>query len=159
MSFQFDVLSSHRMTSGVAVASGRVRLKGGIISPSASTTANTAFVANTPVTGTYDQSSTTITVTMANSLANGDRVWLDFTSGNAVDAMYTVSSVSATGFVVTGASTTTSGNVKMYATVLMGVDTRSATPFSFLVPGDGIVSADGLYVGLPSIIAATVFYG
>jgi hypothetical protein len=159
MTFQFDVKSGHRITSGAIVTDGRTRLKGGIISPASSTAVHTVFATNVSTTGTYSQTSTTITVTMANTLAVGDRVWLDFTSGNAVDAVYAVASASATEFTVTASSASTSGNVKVYAGILMEVDTQAATPFSFMVPGDGILAESGLYVGMPSVVSVTVFYG
>jgi hypothetical protein len=159
MTFQFDVKSGHRVTSGAIVASGRTRLKGGIISPASSTTVHTVFATNVVTTGTYSQTTTTITVTMTNSLTVGDRVWLDFTSGSATDAVYVIVTASSSQFTVTAASATTSGNVSLYAGILMEVDTTSATPFSFTVPGDGILAESGLYVGMPSVVSVTVFYG
>jgi hypothetical protein len=61
---------------------------------------------------TYSQSGTTITVTLADhALAPGAKLYLDFTSGTAIDGRYSV--VNATGgtFTVTATdSTTTSGN-------------------------------------------------
>ncbi len=159
MTFQFDVKSGHRITSGAIVTDGRTRLKGGIISPASSTAVHTVFATNVSTTGTYSQTSTTITVTMANTLAVGDRVWLDFTSGNAVDDVYVIASASATEFTVTAGSASTSGNVTLYAGILMEVDTQAATPFSFTVPGDGILAESGLYVGMPSVVSVTAFYG
>ena len=159
MTFQFDVKSGHRVTSGAIVASGRTRLKGGIISPASSTTVHTVFATNVVTTGTYSQTTTTITVTMTNSLTVGDRVWLDFTSGSATDAVYVIVTASSSQFTVTAASATTSGNVSLYAGILMEVDTQAATPFSFTVPGDGILAESGLYVGMPSVVSVTAFYG
>ena len=70
-------------------------------------------------TGTYSQSSTTISITITNHrLFVGDSVVIDFTSGNAVDGTYIVSSITnANVFVVTAASgLTTSGNVSVNKT-------------------------------------------
>lgn len=160
MSFQYDVKSTHRTTSGAILTSGRIRLKGGIVCPSTTTSAHMVFAANTSTSGTYSQTTTTITVTMTNTLAAGDRVWLDFTSGTASDAVYTVVTASSSQFTVTsGTSTTTSGNVTMYGTILVEVDTTNATTFSFVCPGDGVLSESGLYVGLPATVTATAFYG
>ena len=67
-------------------------------------------------TGTYSQSSTTITITVANHrLFAGDSLVIDFTSGNAADGTYVVSSVTnANNFLVTAASgATTNGNVSI----------------------------------------------
>jgi hypothetical protein len=159
MTFQFDVKSGHRSTSGVLVSSGRIRLKGGIVAPSTTTAAHMVFASNTSTSGTYSQTTTTITVTMTNTLAVGDRVWLDFTSGTASDAVYTVATASSSQFTVTAASATTSGNVTMYDVILVEADTTNATTFSFTCPGDGVLSENGLYVGLPSTVTATAFYG
>ena len=64
---------------------------------------------------TYSQSGTTITVTAANhGLIAGDTVYLDFTSGTAVDASFTVATAASGSFTVTAAgSLTTSGNVTL----------------------------------------------
>lgn len=70
-------------------------------------------------TGTYVQSSTTITITITNHrLFAGDSLSIDFTSGSSVDGTYVVSSITnANVFVVTAASgATTSGNVSITKT-------------------------------------------
>jgi hypothetical protein len=67
--------------------------------------------------GTYAQSgTTTVTVTLANhNLKVGQSVYLDYTSGTAVDETATVTGVTSTTFTVTSAGTlTTSGNVNVY---------------------------------------------
>lgn len=70
----------------------------------------------TPVasfTGTYSRTNTTVTVTKtAHGLTVGDQVYLDFTSGAAVDGSYKVVTAAANTFTVTTTATgTTSGNV------------------------------------------------
>ena len=70
-------------------------------------------------TGTYAQSSTTITITITDHrLFAGDSLAIDFTSGSSADGTYIVSSVTnANVFVVTAASgATTSGNVSITKT-------------------------------------------
>lgn len=64
---------------------------------------------------TYAQSGTTITVTAANhGLIAGDTVYLDFTTGTAVDGSFTVATAASGSFTVTaGAALTTSGNVTL----------------------------------------------
>ena len=161
MGMQYDVQSYHSTTSGVAVAY-RVRLKGVLISPVSSVTYNTAFCDNVSSTGTYDvPGSTTCTVTIANhGLSNGDRVFLNFTSGTAQDNVYTVANVATNTFTVTVASATTSGNVTMYAEILAEFDCSSGTAFYTLIPGEGILAPNGIYVGLPSAdVTSTIFYG
>ena len=159
MGFQYDVKSLHKTTSGAVVASGRTRLKGGIVCPSVSSTAHMVFAENTPTLATYSQTTTVITVTMANSFTVGDRVWLSITSGNAVTAAYAVATASASTFTVAAASATNSGNVSVYSSILLEVDTTNATTFSFTCPGDGILAESGLYIGVPASVTATAFYG
>ena len=159
MGFQFDVKSAHRTTSGAVVASGRTRLKGGIVCPSVSSPAHMVFAENTSTAATYSQTTTVITVTMANSFTVGDRVWLTITSGSAVSAAYAIATASASTFTVAAASATNSGNVSVYSSILLEVDTTNATTFSFMCPGDGIVAKTGLYIGLPTSVTATAFYG
>ena len=159
MSFQYDVKSSHKSTSGVVIASGRTRLKGGIVCPSVTSPAHMVFAENTPTLATYSQTTTVITVTMANSFTAGDRVWLTITSGSAVTAAYAVATASASTFTVAAASATNSGNVSVYSSILLEVDTTNATTFSFTCPGDGILAESGLYVGVPTSVTATAFYG
>lgn len=161
MGMQTDVFSYHNTVSGVAVGF-RTRLKGVLISPSTSVTFNTTFCNNINQSGTYSiPGSTTCTVTIANhGLANGDRVYLDFTSGTAQDQTYTVSNVATNTFDVTTASLTTSGNVTMYPEILAEFDCSNGTAFYTLIPGEGILAQDGIYVGIPSAsINTTIFYG
>ena len=161
MSMQTDVKSYHNSESGVAYA-GRTRLKGVLISPSTSVTYNTSFCDNTSKSGTYDvPGTTTCTVTIANhGLSNGNRVYLNFTSGTAQDEAYTVANVTTNTFTVTVASATTNGNVTMYATILAEFDCSNGTSFYTLIPGEGILAPNGIYVGIPNAaITTTIFYG
>ncbi len=160
MTMQYDVKSEHMMDSGVAY-DGRTRLKGAVMSPSTSAAKNAIFADNSPQTGTYDiPGSTVCTVTVtAHGLSNGARIWANFTSGTAVDNVYSVANVTANTFTITTASLTTSGNVTVYGDVLMEIDCFNATAFNVIVPGEGILADTGIYVGLPANVTATVFYG
>jgi len=160
---QTDVLSKHIMvgTSGL-VFSNRTRLKGAVVSNTTSgTPANIAFADYSSVGGTYSISTTTCTVTVAagHGLTTGNRVLLVFTSGTGPTAPYTVTVTGATTFTVTTASLTTSGNVVIYPTILMEVDMTNSVPVNIVIPGEGILAPNGIYVGVPTNIAATVFYG
>ena len=161
MSMQYDVKSYHNSESGVAYSS-RTRLKGVLISPSTSVTYNTSFCNNVSSSGTYDvPGSTVCTVTIANhGLSNGNRVYLNFTSGTAQDEAYTVANVTTNTFTVTVASATTNGNVTMYATILAEFDCSNGTSFYTLIPGEGILAPNGIFVGIPNAaITTTIFYG
>jgi len=161
MAMQYDVKSVHNTVSGLAVGY-RTRLKGVLISPSTAVTFNTAFCNNVSQSGTYNiPGSTTCTVTIANhGLTTGDKVYLNFTSGSAQDDAYTVTVTSPSAFTVTTASLTTSGNVTMYPEILAEFDCSNGTAFYTLIPGEGILAQDGIFVGIPSAsITTTLFYG
>jgi hypothetical protein len=161
---QTDVKSQHIMvgTSGL-VATGRTRLKGAVVSNTTSgTPANVAFASNISISGTYNiPGSTTCTVTVAagHGLSTGSRVLLVFTSGTGPTGPYTVTVTGVTTFTVSTTSLTTSGNVSIYPTILMEVDITNSVPVNVLIPGEGILAPDGIYCGVPTNIAATVFYG
>jgi len=164
MGMQTDVKSFHVMTGTPTGITQRARLKGAIVSNTSSgTPANVFFANNSTLSGTYSiAGSTTCTVTVAagHGLTTGDRVWLDFTSGTgATDNVYTVTVSSTTVFTVTTASLTTSGNVTVYAQPLMEIDITNSVPVNVVVPGEGILAVNGIFVGTPANIAATVFYG
>jgi hypothetical protein len=163
MAMQYDVLSYHNTVSGVAVPY-RTRLKGIVVSPSTSTSLNVGVFNNAYSTGTYAQSaSTTITVTLtAHGLSTGDSVYLNCTTGNGDSNVYSITKTGDNTFtVVSPTSETTSGSVNVYSQVLTEIDCATGTSFYTLIPGEGIVGQDGLYVGLPSsnTVTSTIFYG
>jgi len=163
MAMQYDVKSFHVMTGTPSGTTQRTRLKGAIVSNSVSgTPANVFFANNISISGTYNVPGTTVctvTTSTAHGLTTGDRVWLDFTSGSSTDNAYTVTVTTTTAFTVAVTSATTSGNVKVYTQGLMEVDITNSVPVSVNIPGEGILAADGIFVGTPANIAATVFYG
>jgi hypothetical protein len=160
---QYDVKSYHNTSSGVSVPY-RTRLKGVIISPQLSISFNVSFCNNVAQTGTYARTSpsTTLTVTIANhGLTTNQRVALSFTTGIGVSDVYTATVVDANSFTITtAASTSASGNVTMYADVLAEFDCSTATSFYTLIPGEGIVAKNGIYMFSPSnSVTSTIFYG
>jgi hypothetical protein len=158
MGMQYDVKSKHLKASGVMYGS-RTRLKGAVLSANAAAAQrNVFFMDNDPRAGTYSIVSTTMTVTVANTLVAGDVVWLDFTSGSGADGAYTVLTANATSFTVTTAASGT-GNVNVYMTVLLEADSYNPVAYSILIPGEGILAENGIYAGLPASVTATAFYG
>ena len=160
MTMQYDVKSAHQTASGTAV-SYATRLKG-ITVTSGTASARNIGIADPTVSksGTYSQTTTTITVTIAgHGLVNGQRVFLDFTTGTSRDAVFAVTVTNANVFTVTSTTASTSGNVTMYTTILLEVDTFTTVGLPIEIPGEGIYCPNGIYVGLGSSVTATVFYG
>jgi hypothetical protein len=163
MGMQTDVKSQHIMvgTSGLVYA-GRTRLKGAVVSNTTSgTPANVAFTSNVSISGTYTTSTTTctVTVTAGHGLSTGNRVLLVFTSGSNPTGPYTITVTGVTTFTVAVPSSSQTGNVSIYYNILMEVDITNSVPVNVLIPGEGILANDGIYCGVPTNIAATVFYG
>ena len=163
MGMQTDVKSYHSPTStpGLAVA-GRTRLKGAVIANTTANPSTVMFLNNVSLSGTYNiPGTTTVTVTVAggHGLATGARVFLTFTSGAGVSNAVVATVTGGTTFTGTVASATTSGNVSVYYEVLLEADITNTVPYCINIPGEGILATDGIYVGVPVNLAATVFYG
>jgi hypothetical protein len=157
---QYDVKAIHQSASGTAV-SYATRLKGITVTSGTSSIRNMA-VADPTVSksGTYSQTTTTITVTITgHGLVNGQRVFLDFTTGTSRDAVFAVTVTNANVFTVTSTTASTSGNVTMYTTLLLELDTFSTVGLPIRIPGEGIYCPNGVYVGLGNSVTATIYYG
>ena len=160
MTMQYDVKAIHQSASGTAV-SYATRLKG-ITVTSGTASARNIGIADPTVSksGTYSQTTTTITVTItAHGLVNGQRVFLDFTTGTSRDAVFTVTVTDANVFTVTSTTASTSGNVTMYTTILLELDTFNTVGLPVQIPGEGIYCPNGIYVGLGNSVTATIYYG
>jgi hypothetical protein len=137
---------------------GRVRLKGAVIFPFSAATGYTTFVDNVSAAGTYARATTTATITSANhGLTTGQWVYLDW---DLADNPYQVTVTGDNTFTVTVANSgAASGNVTIYATVLMQADASNATAYTVVIPGDGIVARNGIRVFLAADVHTTIFYG
>jgi hypothetical protein len=155
---QTDVKSIHAGVSGLMVT-GRTRLKGAVMFPFTGATAYSIFVDNISVTGTYARATTTATITAtAHGLKAGDWVYLDW---DLTDNPYQVQTVAnANTFTVTVAdSGAASGSVVVWNDVLFQADASSATAYTVVIPGEGIIAHNGIRVFLPADVHTTVFYG
>jgi hypothetical protein len=157
MTMQYDVKSQHAASSGLMVPT-RTRLKGAVIFPFSGATGYSAFVENTSLSGTYARSTTTATITFANhGLTTGQWVYLDWDLANNP---YQVTVVDANTFTVTVANSgAASGNVIIWNKMLLQADASNATAYTIVVPGEGILAAEGIRVFLAANIHCTVFYG
>lgn len=162
MSQQFDVKSQHMNSSGVAVPY-RTRLKGAVISPDTGASGQTVFYDTNYVAATYTRTLTTVTVTTVNphNLFTNQWVYLDFTSGGALDGAYEITVTSDTTFTVTtvASGSISTSDVNLYNNVLCLVDTSSQTAVNVVVPDQGILAQGGIAVVLPANIKTTLFYG
>lgn len=159
---QTDVKSAYVSGSGILVTPSRTRLKGCVITSATVSLRNVAACDPTSVvSGTYSQTGTTATITIANhGLTNGQRVFVDFTTGTSRDGMYDITYINANSFSVTTAnSVSTSGNVSVYPTVGMELDTFNTVGLPVLIPGQGILFPNGIFFGCSPSVTAMVYYG
>ena len=157
MAMQYDVKSQHAASSGLMVPT-RTRLKGAVIFPFSGATGYSAFVENTSLSGTYARSTTTATITSANhGLTTGQWVYLDW---DLTDNPYQVTVTGSNTFTVTVANSgAASGNVIIWNKMLLQADASNATAYTIVVPGEGILAAEGVRVFLGADVHCTVFYG
>ena len=164
MAMQYDVKAARAAGTGLLVTHEPVRLKAITVASATSSVRNTCICdPDLNKSGTYSRTSpsATITVTITDhGLETGDRVFLDFTSGTARDGAYTIIKTGANTFTCTDApTTTTSGNVTMYSSIALEIDTFSTVGLPVLIPGEGILCPNGIFVGCGSSVTATVYYG
>ena len=173
MAMQTDVLCGHLHQSGFIIAQAPARIKAISIKGSASAGQFDLFSTTTlPVTGTYAQSGTTITVTKsAHGLATGDRIGITFTEGTGgagFPGNYTITKLTDNTFTVTSPNSlsVTAGAACIYvsgnlASWLVTFETTAGDTYQnyFLLPGEGIRSLLGTYAYMSNIEVATVFYG
>jgi hypothetical protein len=158
---QYDVKSQHMNASGLAVPF-RTRMKGYNVFASSATAGQAYFYDTSSVFATYTRALTVVTVTYENhGLYANQWVYLDFTSGGALDGLYQVTGVTANTFTIStvASGTIATSNVTAYLNVLMIVDTNSTTATALLIPGEGILARGGIQVVLAGNQSCTVFYG
>jgi hypothetical protein len=168
---QYDVKQGHLNQSGFFVL-GRNRVKGvsfygggGTLSLFDTTVA--------PVTSsvTYGRSGTTVTVTkVAHGLSTGDVVGIHFntgTGGAATDGNYSITRTGADTFTLvdinTGNITATPAAIYVSGANrwLLTYETHSSDEFQNapLIPGEGVLAANGIYAYMSGIDGAQVYYG
>jgi len=171
MTMQTDVLSGHLHQSGYIVLQPRSRVKAVSIKGTATAGQFDLFsTTTTPVSATYAQSGTTVTVTkVAHGLATGDVIGIAFTLGTggaAFSGTYPITRTGADTFTITSpnAATITAGAACVYVAGgkwLLTFETNADDIYInyFLLPGEGILSPQTVYAYMSNIAVATVFYG
>jgi len=170
MGMQYDVKQGHLNESGFFVL-GRNRVKavsffggGGTLVLFDTTSA--------PVSSsvTYAQSGTTVTVSKtAHGLVTGDVVGIHFDSNtgvSATDGNYSITRVDANSFTLTDInSRTITSTAALYVSGvnrwLMTYETHATDEFQNapLIPGEGVLVANGIYAYMSAIDSAQIYYG
>jgi hypothetical protein len=165
---QTDVKSGHLNNSGFVVL-GRNRLKG--ISMVGTATAGTLDIFDTttaPVSATYERAGTLITVTRnAHGLVTGNVVGLTFATASGssgTNGNYTVTRTGANTFTVTdiNSGTIVAGTAAAYASFWLATyDTGAGDTFGnfALIPGEGLLVRNGIYMTMSNLLSANVYYG
>ena len=170
MGMQYDVKQGHLNESGFFVL-GRNRVKavsffggGGTLVLFDTTSA--------PVSSsvTYAQSGTTVTVSKtSHGLVTGDVVGIHFDSNtgvSATDGNYSITRVDANSFTLTDInSRTITSTAALYVSGvnrwLLTYETHSTDEFQNapLIPGEGVLAANGIYAYMSAIDSAQIYYG
>jgi hypothetical protein len=165
---QTDVKSGHLNNSGFVVL-GRNRLKA--VSMVGTATAGTLDIFDTttaPVSATYERAGTLVTVTKnGHGLATGDVVGIAFVSAGGVSATngnYVITRLGANTFTVTdiNSGTIASGTVAVYASLwVASYDVGATDVFGnfALIPGEGILVKNGIYLSMSNLLSANIYYG
>jgi hypothetical protein len=171
---QTDVLAAHLNQSGLAKI-GRLRLKQITLAGNASQSGKIVFFdcITAPVTtATYGRSGYTVTVSLnAHGLNAGDKIGISYNSSSnvsATDGNYVVATASANSFTITdpnSGTVTNAGTNCQYVTsnnrwVSTYETLAGATGIQqLLIPGEGILCYQGLYIYMAYVGFTTVCYG
>jgi len=171
MAMQYDVKQGHLNQSGFFVKY-RTRVKG-ISYFGGSGTLSLFDTTVAPVTSsvTYGRSGTTVTISKtAHGLSTGNVVGIHFDAGSggaATDGNYSITRIDADSFslVDINTGTITGTPAAVYVTGsnrwLMTYETHASDEFqnSPVIPGEGVLAANGVYAYMSGIDAAQIFYG
>ena len=165
---QTDVKAGHLNNSGFVVL-GRNRLKA--VSTVGSATAGTLDIFDTttaPVSATYERATTLITVTKtAHGLVTGDVIGLAFATASGTSGTngnYSITRTGANTFTVTdiNSGTIVAGTAVVYASLwVASYDVGATDVFGnfALIPGEGVLIKNGIYLSMSNITSANIYYG
>lgn len=169
MTMQYDVKSAKISGSGFLVQ-GRTRVKQiNFIGNGTAGGFDVFDSATASVAATYGRSGYTVTVTStAHGLSTNDTIGIAYAaaSGNApVSGNYQITKVDADTFTITdlntgSIATSTVCNYVVNGRWLTGANTSTGVqPFQVLIPSEGIVAAQGVYVKSSNISSLSIIYG
>jgi len=168
MAMQYDVKQGHLNNSGFVVL-GRNRLKAA--STVGSNNAGTLDIFDTvtaPVSATYARNAAVITVTkVAHGLNTGDVIGITFATASGssgTNGNYSITRTGADTFTVTdiNSGTIAALTAAAYATRwVASFDVGATDVFSnfALIPGEGILVQNGIYLNMTNLTSANVYYG
>jgi hypothetical protein len=168
MGMQTDVKSGHLNNSGFAVL-GRNRLKAvSIVGTANAGTLDIFDTTTAPVSATYERAGTLITVTRnAHGLVTGNVVGLTFATASGTSGTngnYTITRTGANTFTVTdiNSGTIVAGTAAAYSSAwVVSYDIGAGDLFGnfALIPGEGILVRNGIYLSMSNITSANIYYG
>lgn len=169
MGMQTDVKAGHLNNTGFALL-GRTRLKA--LSTVGSATAGTLDIFDTTVapvtTATYARSGTTVTVTStAHGLVTGDVRGFAFASASgssATNGNYPITRTGANTFTITdiNSGTIAASTAMSYSTLWVNSYDIGATDVFgniILIPGEGVLIQNGIYLLMTNLTSANIYYG
>ena len=169
MTMQTDVVAGTLVESGF-IYKQRTRVKGVSIKGDG-TNAGLLQIFDTvtaPVTATYGRAGTLVTVTKnSHGLKTGDTVGLSFapgTGGSATDGNYPITKLTDNTFTITelNSGSITAGANCVYASrwiMTFRIDIGDAYVNYWLIPGQGFLATNGIYLLITDLNAASIFYG
>ena len=169
MTMQTDVLAGTLVESGF-IYKQRTRVKGVSIKGDGTNAGLLQIfdTVTTPVTATYARTGDVVTVTKnAHGLSTGDTVGLSFapgTGGSASDGNYRITKLTDNTFTITdlNSGSITAGANCVYAPrwiMTFRIDAGDAYVNYWLLPGQGIVAQNGVYLLITNLNASSIFYG
>jgi hypothetical protein len=169
MTMQTDVLAGTLIESGF-IYKQRTRVKGVSIKGDgvAAGVLDIFDTVTAPVTATYARTGNLVTVTKnAHGLQTGDTVGLSFSAASgtaATDGNYTVTKLTDNTFTVTdiNSGTVTALTACAYASrwiMTFRITAGDSYVNYWLIPGQGILAQNGIYLRVTNLAAASVFYG
>jgi hypothetical protein len=169
MTMQTDVLAGTLIESGF-IYKQRTRVKGVSVKGDGATAGvlNIFDTLTAPVSATYARTGDLVTVTKnAHGLQTGDTVGLAFAAASgtaATNGNYTVTKLTDNTFTVTdlNSGTVAALTACSYASrwiMTFRIDAGDAYTNYWLLPGQGILARNGIYLQITDLNAASVFYG
>jgi len=165
---QTDVKAGHLNNTGFMLL-GRTRLKAlSIVGTALAGTLDVFDTVTAPVTtATYTRSGTTVTVTStAHGLVTGDVRGFAFASASgssATNGNYTITRTGANTFTITDINSGTIASTALaYSTLwINSYDVGAGDLFGnfALIPGEGILVQNGIYMIMTNITSANIYYG